>query len=155
MNKQQSYAFFLSEWGKTLWRERVEYSIFKVTQDSMRSHYQMNVDTCGPRSGPSISMQRGGDPTRRTAQIGSQCKVWTLPKDSGITLTKSVTYSYWPQFIFEKFIQILGTDNQRGLTLTAEAIPLKFIQLLTIPLIPLRLSNLNWGIDQPACSTCF
>lgn len=55
----------------------------------------------------------------------------------------------------KKIIQILTTNIKRGLSVTAKSIPLKFIQLLTMPLILSRLTKPNWWIDQSACNTYF
>lgn len=50
--------------------------------------------------------------------------------------------------VLKNFVQILTTNIKGGLTVVAKAIRLKFIQWLTMPLIPLRLTKPNWWFDQ-------
>lgn len=55
--------------------------------------------------------------------------------------------------VFEKSIQIHTANIKGGLAISAKVILLKFIQLLTLPIIPLRRTKPNWWIDQSACNT--
>lgn len=73
----------------------------------------------------------------------------------GVLLVKGTTYSTGHNLWKKKIIQILTTNIKRGLSVTAKSIPLKFIQLLTMPLILSRLTKPNWWIDQSACKTYF
>lgn len=56
-------------------------------------------------------------------------------------------------FLERKSIRILTTNIKEGLAISAKVILLKYIQLLTMPLIPLRPTKPNWWIDQSACNS--